>query len=292
MGKRTIEEFKKIVYESEEDKYTVLSNEYINNKTPILIRHNECKHEYNVRPDMFVRGRRCPKCANKKRNKNRKIENYLEKLLLNSLDGHNYVWLDEYQHDNKQKLLIKHKVCNYEYYVRPNDFQQGYRCPNCKKINSRHINLIKKILDDNKIVFEIEKGYDDLINKRSLNFDIYIPKFNLLIEYDGLQHFKAHKSSFITKDKVLKNAIRDQIKNEYSINKNINLIRLSYKLKDKKIKEIMSKLINNNFTLEKEIIYENNIYYYQNSTLINNESYYTHINKNYFKDLIAVKKPD
>ena len=41
-----------------------------------------------------------------------------------------YVFLDEYIKDNV-KLLCKHNVCGHEYYVTPNAFLKGTRCPKC-----------------------------------------------------------------------------------------------------------------------------------------------------------------
>jgi len=65
--KKTTEEFKQQVYELEGNNYLVLDN-YINNKTSIIIKHNipECGHEWKIRPGNFLFGRRCPKCSESK----------------------------------------------------------------------------------------------------------------------------------------------------------------------------------------------------------------------------------
>jgi len=286
--RKTLEEFKNDVYKKVKDEYVVTGSFYKNNKTPIAIKHN-CGHEYEVRPDMFVKGRRCPKCANRKRNENRKVANYLEKLLIENPDGLDYVWLEKYNHDNKEKLLIRHN-CGHEYRVRPNDFQQGYRCPKCRNNDGASVKMIKNILRENNINFIEEKTFDGLNNHRELRFDIYIPEYNLVIEYDGLQHFKRHKSSYITEEKIIETSIRDNIKNNFVIEKSINMIRINYKIKNNKLKLILNELIENNFTLSDTTIYENNLFYKQNKILINKENYYTQVYKNYFKRMVAVNK--
>jgi very-short-patch-repair endonuclease len=53
--------FKQEVYDLVEDDYTVLG-EYTGANDKILMRHNKCGNEYEVTPDKFLRGRRCPKC--------------------------------------------------------------------------------------------------------------------------------------------------------------------------------------------------------------------------------------
>lgn len=52
-----IEEVKKLTG----DEFSVLS-EYQNNKTKLSMRHNVCESEYEVSPDSFLMGSRCPKC--------------------------------------------------------------------------------------------------------------------------------------------------------------------------------------------------------------------------------------
>ena len=68
------------------------------------------------------------------------------------------------------------------------------------------------------------------------DFDFYLPKDNICIEFDGPQHFKA-TDLFGGKEELIKTKFRDNIKNEYCKINNINLIRISYK--DKNIEEIL-----------------------------------------------------
>jgi DNA-directed RNA polymerase subunit RPC12/RpoP len=57
----TTEQFKNSVHDLAPD-YEVLG-EYINSETKILMKHLTCGHEYEVRPDDFKQGRRCPHCS-------------------------------------------------------------------------------------------------------------------------------------------------------------------------------------------------------------------------------------
>ena len=60
-----------------------------------------------------------------------------------------------------------------------------------------------------------------------LPFDFYLKKYNLLIEFDGEQHFKP-----LTRfggNKKFKQALkRDIIKNDYAFKEEINLLRIPY----------------------------------------------------------------
>lgn len=41
----------------------IFLEEYINDRTKILCRHNKCGHEWEISPNNFIRGTRCPKCG-------------------------------------------------------------------------------------------------------------------------------------------------------------------------------------------------------------------------------------
>ncbi len=58
------------------DEYTFLEN-YKTNKTKLKVRHNKCGRVYEVRPDSFMNGRRCPYCKSSKGEK--LISEYLTK---------------------------------------------------------------------------------------------------------------------------------------------------------------------------------------------------------------------
>jgi hypothetical protein len=79
--------------------------------------------------------------------------------------------------------------------------------------------LIIKELQKERIIFEREVNFTGLVNPLTnapLRYDFYIPKFNLIIEYDGI---KSH-STIEVKD-------RDRIKNEFAKKKGIQLVRIS-----------------------------------------------------------------
>lgn len=63
--KKTTGIFKKDVFDLVKDEYSVLG-EYINARTNIKMRHNICLNEYPVTPINFLKGRRCPFCAESK----------------------------------------------------------------------------------------------------------------------------------------------------------------------------------------------------------------------------------
>ena len=279
-----LEKFKQKVYNLVKDEYIVLSDTYINNKTKILMKHNTCGHEWELRPNDFQQGKRCPKCAMEKRKKSlspfieeRRKENYLENLVKNE----DYEWQQEYSGNNKDYHNIKHIKCGKIYKVRPNDFQQGYRCPECslKIKESKHILYIKEILYENSIDFKQEVTFKKCRNERKLPFDLYFNNF--IIEYDGKQHFFKMKGIYEKGYEQTK--INDKIKNDFMLSQNkYKFLRLHYKLKNKDIKFIINKIIDNSLTPDDISNY--NLFYYdpQKELTLNTQNYYTQIKKDYF----------
>ena len=89
---------------------------------------------------------------------------------------------------------------------------------------------IAKILIQNNIQFEQQKKFNDAIyeeTKGTMRFDFYLPQYNRLIEFDGIQHFKA-LGGWNDEENLALVIKRDQIKNEYALSHNIPLIRIPY----------------------------------------------------------------
>ena len=104
---------------------------------------------------------------------------------------------------------------------------QGDTCScGCLK-QSRGEEKIKQILVDNNIKFIQEVKFFDLKDKQNLRFDFGILNENneiiKLIEFDGEQHTNKN-NPWYSENMV----IHDKMKNEYCINKNIPLLRISY----------------------------------------------------------------
>ena len=270
------------------DEYTYISGFTKMDEKTSLIKHNTCEHEFLAAPKMMlgIKQTRCPICSNKNRGNYLRNDNYLEDILKDSIDGNEYKWLQEYNYDNKEKLEIIHITCNRTYNVRPNDFQQGYSCPHCslEKRESYSIKFIKDILNKKKINFDEEKMFDDLKFKNNLKLDILLNDKNIIIEFDGQQHFS--KKLAFTMENYSNTVQRDSVKNQWiTSKKKYYFVRMPYNLNYEQIRIIIEELINKN-KLSDKIIRDYNLYVYDNKEdlLYNSNLYYTGINKDYFID--------
>lgn len=201
-----------------DNKYDYSRVNYINNNTNIEIvcpKHGKFKQT----PDSHLHGRGCPKCANK----NVTTNEFIIKADLIHDNKYDYSMTHYLNNASKVKIICpKHGI----FEQTPNSHLSGQGCPTCK--SSKGELLIKRYLDEHNVEYVKEKYFIDCKGeKRTLLFDFYLPKQNILLEYDGIQHFMPIK--FFGGEKTFNSLKRrDTIKNNFAKNNNIDLLRIKY----------------------------------------------------------------
>lgn len=121
---------------------------------------------------------------------------------------------------------------NYKYSLTPVALLERKTCCDKTRITYKEEQVCKLL--EEKWGFNItrQKIFEDCIDKRVLPFDIYLDDFNVLIEYQGEQHYRPVIYSSETKEKASKRfeytKRHDNIKKEYCKNNNIPLIEIPY----------------------------------------------------------------
>ena len=96
-------------------------------------------------------------------------------------------------------------------------------------MNSKGEYLITTLLNTLNIKFEKQKVFPTCCyNNASLRFDFYLPSYNILIEYDGIQHYISQNSGWDTLKKLEKTRKYDEFKTNWCKENNIPLIRIPY----------------------------------------------------------------
>lgn len=215
---KTDEEFKHLVYTLVGNDY-VLLDKYVNTMTKLRVRHNKCGNVYEVIPNNFLSGKRCPYCYGKHQKTDEEFKQEVYDLV-----GNDYTFLDSYV-TTHTKLKVKHNKCGNVYEVKPNDFLSGHRCPYCSSPKGELITT--KILKTLGIDYEPQQTFDDLKDKTYLSYDFYIPSQNILIEYQGIQHYEPIEY-FGGEATFKKQQKHDQIKLDYAKENGYNLIAVPY----------------------------------------------------------------
>lgn len=104
----------------------------------------------------------------------------------------------------------------------------GHGCPTCSQ--SKGEKEISRVLNSLNINFIEQKTFSECLSEktgRMLKFDFYVPSKNLLIEYDGEQHFKPI-DFFGGEKEFAKRKSLDKIKNRYVIDSGFKLLRIPF----------------------------------------------------------------
>lgn len=144
--------------------------------------------------------------------------------------------IESLQNTNKfgKKLHVCQCDCGNIITVGTNQLTTGHT-NSCGCLTSYYNSYIQLFLNKKQIKNMPE--YPAYIDNIRYRFDFYLPEYNLMIEYDGIQHFKER--SFGNKEKLKDIQKRDEIKNKYCKDNNINILRIPYYNNDK-IDEIIS----------------------------------------------------
>ena len=117
-----------------------------------------------------------------------------------------------------------------------------------KRSNAKSVN---QFLDLNCIQYEEEKRLSDFIIQNNevdqMRFDFYLNDFNIVIEYDGIQHFEPI-SHFGGEDAFYKQKRIDQIKDEFCKENGLKLIRIEYDTpEDEMSYQIINAILNDQY---------------------------------------------
>lgn len=228
--RKTTDEFRKEIEDRYGNEYKLIS-EYYNNKTHVIVEHS-CGFQYKVRPDNFIQGTKCPFCSS-----TRKLTQEEFSKRISSIDP-DYEVFGKYKNaDSNVKIL--HKKCGRTFVITPSSFYRGRRCTWCRQ-KSKGEEKIEQVLKESMIEFEREKTFDSCRNKHTLPFDFFLPEKNILIEFDGEQHFKPKFNE--SKESFERQKMNDEIKNYFAEANGFKLIRIPY-WNFEKIEEIIKTAI-------------------------------------------------
>lgn len=208
-----------------EDKETTIY--YICPKHPQKIRSKKFKH--------ILIDSKCPECQNEKQSisademKSRLKDKNIIKVVKKKM------------YYNKYKFFVVLRCCKCgEIFEKELNYYRKNNSLVCKKCTCSKGELkIEKYLKQNNINFKEQYKFNNCRSKKPLPFDFYIPSLNMVIEYQGKQHYKpvdyfGGEKSFQIQQR------NDNIKRKYCENNNIKLLEIPYTEYDN-IEEILKK---------------------------------------------------
>lgn len=195
----------------------LLSGSIARNK--VVVRYLSCGH---TRKDLINSIKERPYCLTcyKKSDRRKRALKFVKNIKEYGLVSLRSMYISQ-SHD----VTVQCNNCGYTWNTNPEPLVKGHGCPECS--SSRGEAMIAKILDKYHIAYEYPKKFEDLRAKRLLHYDFYLPEYNVLIEYQGKQHYES--VNYFGGEKRFKYQQKhDQMKRNYARKHGYKLIEIPY----------------------------------------------------------------
>lgn len=203
-------------------KYTYLKTIYINSKEVVTITCPD-HGDFEQTARDHLQGAGCPKCG-KERISNALKHNitiFIEKAFF--IHGNRYDYSQSEYINSKTKLKIKCQIHGY-FYQTPGNHLNGAGCPRCSE--SKGEKIISSILNKHNIKYIRE--YKIPNTEYKLRYDFYLPDYNLLIEFQGIQHYEPVQT-FGGEDAFKQLQFRDNFKKGLTELVKLKILYFNYK---------------------------------------------------------------
>ena len=231
--KRNQDEVKEVL----DSRGLIMVGEYVNNVTPIKFICKKHKDK-GIQEMSWVTMKKSPNPCKycKLENNTQRLTNEEYMKSIENLKNPNIEIIGKYESAH-EKIECKCKKCGRTVFLRADHIRRGIGCGQCTK--SIGEDRIEQFLIKHNIWYEREYRFKDCVRvERPLPFDFYLPDLDVVIEFDGVQHFQVVERFGEKSHNELK--LNDEYKNKYCKEHNIKIIRISYKNIDK-VDEILSK---------------------------------------------------
>lgn len=207
---------------------------YVHSKKKVII---TCPihGDFSVYPCQVYRGEGCPKCSSeqrKKENANRFFENANIKY--------------ECKYDYSKSIYINSQtklevICpkHGSFWITPNTHLTYCGCPHCSESSGEK--MVRERLSKYKINFKQEffiRNDNLLCLNKNFRVDFYLPDYNTIIEYNGIQHYE--ENAMFNMRTLEQQQERDYALRQYCNENKIKLIEIPY-TEYNNIEEILTK---------------------------------------------------
>lgn len=224
MYKHTHEDF--IQKLKDKNIYVNVISDYAGCHQNVRCKCNICNNDFDIIAGNLLK-HGCPICGIKRRTLiHTKSHETFEKELY--AQNQNIEIIGKYI-NSKTPIECMCKICGNKWFAIPDGLlgDKGTGCPHCRIYKGEK--QILDYLEKNKILFERQKTYKDLIGigGKKLSYDFYLPNHNIFIEYNGEQHYFP-VDFFGGKDRFIIQQEHDKRKQEYVKKINAKLLIIPY----------------------------------------------------------------
>ena len=238
---------KKLKQEQNKKKYLekvkiVHNNKYDYSEINYTTQHEKIKIICPIHGEFFqqaqahLRGEGCPKCT---------TYPFKKRTLKEFIDRANKIHNDKYDYTKSIYITSKDKIeiiCpkHGTFWQTPDDHIQGKGCQKCQlKSQSKLFNELKQSFPKEEIIFEADNKIIEWIGLQ--RFDIYFPKYNIAVEYNGEQHYIPIEH-FGGEIGLIRTKERDELKRKKCKENNCILFEIKYNYSDKDYQNLINNI--------------------------------------------------
>lgn len=149
---------------------------------------------------------------------------------LHERHGNKFSLLTEYV-NAASSVRIRCNNCGFIRNIKPNSLLLSGFCPKCDKKGSVGEKKIMRFLEQNNIPYIPQMYFSNW--KIGLHyFDFYIPTYNLVLEFHGIQHYEFNEHFHKTQEEFTHRQQKDKIKKDAALQNNLNYVSIKYTLMD------------------------------------------------------------
>lgn len=231
--RHTTTEFIEMATKVHGDRYDYSEVQYVRMQGKVKI---ICKEHgvFYQSPNVHLQGGRCPKCAvlSRVEKTSSNTEKFIEQAKANNGDKYDYSKVNYTNNVTPVEIICR---LHGSFFQIPIQHIRGKGCPICSASSGEK--EIYDYLTKKNIDFEYQKTYDDLSDVQKLRYDFYVPSKNLLIEFNGIYHYKVVNGDVAKYEYQLKH---DKMKSDYAKKHNIPLLVIKY---TENVKERLAEVI-------------------------------------------------
>lgn len=226
--KKTTEQFIDQVRRLHGDVFTFEHTNYSGDGIKVTV---TCKQhgDFTPTPSNILQGSGCPLCALEEASKRNRKDQSLFIEQASKLHFHKYDYsLVEYKNSATPITIIcpKHGKFSQQPTVH---IDQRCGCPRCT--SSRGEMEVREYLQTLNLKFNQQQMFKECKDKRRLKFDFFLPDYGILIEYNGLQHYRTVPLLKYNRAALLDIQRKDKIKQQFAKEKGLQLLVIPFNAK-------------------------------------------------------------
>lgn len=199
----------------------------------------KCQHIWESTPSNFINKKR--RCYNCKKGQRWSVDRV--KREFSYIEDYGKYFIEHVENiTNSRSVFTVRCNNNHVWETTPlSFFYNKHRCPTCNESHGER--KIALFLEINNINFQREKKFDTCKNVKKLPFDFYLPDYRMLLEFQGLQHFRKMEYSqneVTNNDKFERTKLTDAIKKQWAIDNGYRFLEIRYN-EINNIEEILKK---------------------------------------------------